>query len=325
MDVSTLFTVPVIMAFAFASSILILFVGLHLVLSGRNQVIETRLDRYAGRAAPGAGGGSQKAQGGRFDRLVDEKRGGSIATELARADLRLTPGEYVALNLGSIVLGTVLGLWFGGGIAVSGFVFALIGALIGFYAPRLYVRYAQGKRMRAFNGQLGDTIVLLSNSLRTGYSLLQSMETAAKELAKPMSDELMRVTREIALGLTIQEALANMYRRMPSDDLDLLITAINVQHEVGGNLAEILDNIAHTIRERIRIHGEIRTITSQQRLSGYILAVLPVILGFIMYMLNPEYISRMWKDTCGLIMLGTGAFMIFLGFLAIRKITDIEV
>jgi tight adherence protein B len=116
-----------------------------------------------------------------------------------------------------------------------------------------------------------------------------------------------------------------MYRRMPSDDLDLLITAINVQHEVGGNLAEILDNIAHTIRERIRIMGEIRTITAQQRLSGYILAVLPVILAFLVYMLNPQYISRLWTSTCGLLMLGTGFIMIVIGFLVIRRITNIEV
>ncbi|MBI4673627.1 MAG: type II secretion system F family protein [Chloroflexi bacterium] len=323
MDLSALLTLPMVMAFVFAASILVLFLGLDRVLAGRNEIIETRLDRYAGRAAP-ASAQAQK-EGGRFDGLVDEKRGSSIATELARADLRLTPGEYVALNLGSIAFGAFLGLLVGGGISVSGFVFALLGALLGFYAPRLYVRIAQGRRLNAFNGQLGDTIVLLSNSLRSGYSLLQSMETAAKELSNPMSAELGRVTREIGLGLTIQEALANMYRRMPSDDLDLLITAINVQHEVGGNLAEILDNIAHTIRERIRIKGEIRTITAQQRLSGYLLSILPVILGFIMYLLNPEYISRMWKDTCGLIMLGTGAFMIFLGYLAIRKITNIEV
>jgi tight adherence protein B len=151
------------------------------------------------------------------------------------------------------------------------------------------------------------------------------METAAKELAPPMGPELTRVTREVGLGLTIQEALANMYRRMPSDDLDLMITAINVQHEVGGNLAEILDNIAHTIRERIRIHGEIRTITAQQRLSGIILAALPVLLAFIMYILNPEYISRMWQDICGLMMLFTGGIMILLGYFIIRRITDIKV
>jgi tight adherence protein B len=151
------------------------------------------------------------------------------------------------------------------------------------------------------------------------------METAAKEIAPPMSAELTRVTREIGLGLTMPEALANMLRRMPSDDLDLMITAINVQHEVGGNLAEILDNIAHTIRERIRIFGEIRTITAQQRLSGYILTVLPVALAFIMYLLNPEYISRMWQDLCGILMLATGALMMGLGYLVIRRITDIEV
>ena len=130
------------------------------------------------------------------------------------------------------------------------------------------MRFLQGRRLNAFNNQLGDTIVLLSNALRSGYSLLQSMETASRELSQPMAGELQRVTREVGLGLTIQDALANMMRRMPSDDLDLLITAINVQHEVGGNLAEILDTIAHTIRERIRIVGEIRTITAQQRLSG---------------------------------------------------------
>jgi tight adherence protein B len=140
-----------------------------------------------------------------------------------------------------------------------------------------------------------------------------------------MSSELGRVTREVGLGLTIQEALANMLRRMPSDDLDLLITAINVQHEVGGNLAEILDTIAHTIRERIRILGEIRTITAQQRLSGIILAILPVVLGFIMYLLNPQYISRMWQDICGLMMLFTGGVMIIIGYLVIRRITNIEV
>jgi tight adherence protein B len=172
---------------------------------------------------------------------------------------------------------------------------------------------------------LGDTIILLSNALRSGYSLLQSMDTAARELSQPMAGELQRVTREVGLGLTIQDALMNMLRRMPSDDLDLLITAINVQHEVGGNLAEILDTIAHTIRERIRILGEIRTITAQQRLSGIILAVLPVILGFVMYFLNPSYISRMWQDICGLMMLFTGGLMILLGYLVIRRITNIDV
>jgi len=325
MDFSGLTNLPVMMAFIFAGSILILFFGLARVLAGRNEIIETRLDRYAARPTAPGEQPAQKGRGERFEGLVNEERSNSIATELARADLRLTPGEYVALNLATVMLGAVIGFALGGGASTTGFVFALVGALIGFYSPRMYVRFLQGRRLNAFNNQLGDTIVLLSNSLRSGYSFLQSMETASREIAPPMSAEIQRVTREVGLGLTVQTALANMYRRMPSDDLDLLITAINVQHEVGGNLAEILDNIAHTIRERVRILGEIRTITAQQRLSGYILAVLPVILGFLIYILNPQYISRLWTNNCGLLMLATGFIMIVLGFIAIRKITDIEV
>lgn len=311
------------MALAFAGAVIILFFGLDQVVSQRNTTIETRLDRYTARKVNDPNSAQRSRTGGRFDGLVNEKRGSAIATELARADLRLTPGEYVAINVVTIFVGALLGI-----VLVAppaNFVFALLGGVLGFYLPRFYVRFLQGRRLRAFNNQLGDTIVLLSNALRSGYSLLQSMDTAARELSQPMAGELQRVTREVGLGLTVQEALANMLRRMPSDDLDLLITAINVQHEVGGNLAEILDTIAHTIRERIRIFGEIRTITAQQRLSGIILAILPVILGFVMYFLNPSYISRMWQDICGLLMLFTGGLMILLGYLVIRRITNIEV
>lgn len=323
MDISGLLTPPVLMALVFAGAIIILFFGLDQVVSGRNNTIETRLDRYTARQTTDSSVARKSGSGGRFDGLVNEKRGGAIATELARADLRLNPGEYVAINLATIGAGALLGFILVP--APANFVFGLLGGLIGFYLPRFYVRFLQGRRLNAFNNQLGDTIVLLSNALRSGYSLLQSMETAAREITQPMAGELQRVTREVGLGLTMQEAMSNMLRRMPSDDLDLLITAINVQHEVGGNLAEILDTIAHTIRERIRIFGEIRTITAQQRLSGIILAVLPVLLGFVMYLLNPSYISRMWQDICGLMMLFTGGIMIIMGYLVIRKITDIEV
>lgn len=321
MDISGLLTPPVLMALVFAGAILILFFGLDQVVSSRNNTIESRLDRYTARQSDV---GPRTASGrGRFDGLVNEKRGGAIATELARADLRLNPGEYVAVNLAAVLAGAVVGfILFPSPV---NFVFGLIGGVVGFYIPRFYVRFLQDRRLNAFNNQLGDTIVLLSNALRSGYSLLQSMETASREISQPMAGELARVTREVGLGLTMQDAMANMLRRMPSDDLDLLITAINVQHEVGGNLAEILDTIAHTIRERIRIIGEIKTITAQQRLSGIILAVLPVILGFVMFLLNPQYISHLWENVCGLMMLGTGGIMIVMGYFVIQKITDIEV
>jgi tight adherence protein B len=151
------------------------------------------------------------------------------------------------------------------------------------------------------------------------------METVAQQLPDPIATEFHRVTQEIALGLHYEEALNNMLSRVPSDDLDLMITAINIQGKVGGNLAEILDTIGHTIRERVRIKGEIRVLTAQQMISGYILTALPVVLGLVLYLINKTYIGRMFQDPCGWIMIGVAAIMIAIGFVIIRKIVDIEV
>jgi tight adherence protein B len=141
----------------------------------------------------------------------------------------------------------------------------------------------------------------------------------------PVSAEFQRVIREVGLGLTLQQALENLYRRIPSDDLDFMITAINIHREVGGNLAEILDTLAHTIRERVRIMGEIRAITAQQRLSALILSLLPVALGLVLYAMNPPYIASLWQSTCGLAMLGVGGVLIVLGYFTVRQIAVIEV
>src|SRR5204863_7639248 len=135
------------------------------------------------------------------------------------------------------------------------------------------------QRLRTFNGQLADTLMLMSNSLRAGYSLLHAMETVSREAPQPSAEEFGRVVREVGLGLGPEEALTNLHRRLPSDDLDLMVTAINVQHEVGGNLAKIFDTLAETIRERQRIHGEIQTLTAQQRMGGNVIALLPIALA----------------------------------------------
>jgi tight adherence protein B len=166
---------------------------------------------------------------------------------------------------------------------------------------------------------------LLANSLRSGFGIVQSMETVADQLPNPIAAEFHRVTQEIGLGLHYEEALNNMLRRVPSEDLDLMITAINIQGKVGGNLAEILDIIGHTIRERVRIKGEIRVLTAQQMISGYILIALPVLLSLVLYLINETYVGRMFTDPCGWIMIGTGVIMIVTGFLIIRKIVNIEV
>jgi tight adherence protein B len=307
-------------------SIFLLFYGIDRVLSNQSQVIESRLDRYASRPAvdaelldtvarqPGVVNGLNRMISTRSDST-------EIAAELARADLRLTVSEWMLINVAAVMIGFLAALF----LTNSNLVLALIGGVAGFYMPRFYMRQQQAKRLAAFNNQLGDTLVLLANSLRTGYSLLQSMETVSKELPPPISTEFARVVREIGLGLTIQDAMAHLLVRINSEDLDLVITAINIQHEVGGNLAEILDTIAHTIRERVRIKGQIRALTAQGRLSGTVVAILPVAVGAFLAVFNPSYVSSMWTETCGIAMLITGIVSVISGFLAIRKITDIEV
>jgi tight adherence protein B len=182
-----------------------------------------------------------------------------------------------------------------------------------------------GSRLNAFNKQLPDTITLLSNSLRAGSSFLQSIELVSRESPAPMGPEMGRVVREVNLGLSMEEALSNLVRRIKSDDLDLMVTAIGVQQQVGGNLAEILDTIAFTIRERVRIKGEIRTLTAQGRYSGYLVAFLPIAIMVTLNFINPEFMQPLFTELIGQILLVVGAIMMLIGFFAIQKITDIKV
>lgn len=307
-------------------SIFLVFYGVDRLMSSQTSVIESRLDRYASRPAATAevsGGVPSEPRIVRGLNKAIGSRGSSqqLAQDLARADVKLTPSEFVLVNFAAIMIGFLIALL----LSRNNLVLALVGAVVGFYMPRFYLRMRQQQRLDAFNNQLGDTLLLLANSLRSGYSLLQSIETVSRELAPPMSVEFARVVREIGLGLTIEESLSHLLNRIASDDLDLVITAINIQHEVGGNLSEILDTIAHTIRERVRIKGQIRALTASQRLSGNVIAIMPIAVGVFLTLFNPNYISAMWQETCGIAMLITGGATIVSGYLAIRKITDIEV
>ena len=203
-------------------------------------------------------------------------------------------------------------------------------AILGFYSPRLFVSITQKRRLKAFSGQLADTLMLMSNSLRAGYSLLQAMEAVSREGAEPTASEFGRVVREVGLGLSPEEGLLNLYRRMPSDDLDLMVTAINVQHEVGGNLAKIFDTLAETIRERRRIQGEIQTLTAQQRIGGNVIAGLPIVLAGGLSLVTPNYLTPMFSSDNFICMPAFGlpimaGIMMIMGYIAIRKIVAIEV
>ncbi|MFW5941579.1 MAG: type II secretion system F family protein [Chloroflexota bacterium] len=254
-----------------------------------------------------------------------------IRKRIAMADLKLRVSEYIILQvLAAFVLAGVAHFVFSLSIVVVAILF-----IVGLRVPRMYIGYAANKRLQAFENQLSDTLNLWVNALRSGYSVLQGMEAIATELPPPVSREFERVVQEVRLGLGLPQALANMLRRVPSEDLDLIITAVNIQREVGGNLAEILDVISHTIRERVRIKGEIRTLTAQGRLTGWIISLLPVGLGVMLYSINPEYGSQLIVKEepfiipgvlpCGWLVLGVGGFMILMGALAVRKIVDIEV
>jgi tight adherence protein B len=232
----------------------------------------------------------------------------------------MKPTEFLLLMVATTSIGFLILL-----VLKRDLFLAILGGIAGYFAPQIWVNRRQSKRLSSFGNQLGDTITLLSNSLRSGYSLLQAMDTVARELPPPISYEFARVVKEIGLGLSAEQAMNNMYRRMPSEDLDLMITAINVQHEVGGNLAEILDTIGHTIRERVRIHGEIKVLTATQRGTGIIIGSLPFVVGLILYLINRPYILSMFKEPCGWIMLALIVILIGAGYMIIRKIVSIEV
>jgi len=243
-----------------------------------------------------------------------------IALDLARANLKLTVSEYLVISA-LLVLLTAL-------ITASISRSPLVGAIFGLsslYLPKWYVRGRQRKRLAAFNAQLSDAIGIMANSLRSGYSLLQSMELIARETPPPIGEEFGRVVREVGLGLTPERALENLVRRSNSDDLDLMVTAIKVQHEVGGNLSRILDTIGNTIRERVRIKGEIRVLTAQQSMAGYIIAGLPLFLAAVLLLLNPSYIMRLFAPGWYVLMPICGGLGIVLGFIVIRRIVAIEV
>ena len=257
-----------------------------------------------------------------FGRYLESPRWDlSLEMRMLRAGLPLRSGEFIVLCFASATLLAMLFLLLGGGQLVAG----VTGAVAGFFFPFILVNMKIARRMKAFNGQLGDALILIANSLRTGYSFMQASDMVAQEMRPPISSEFSRTVKEMNLGVTIEDALANLGKRINSEDLDLVLTAVLIQRQVGGNLSEVLDNIARTIRERVRIRGEIRTLTAQGRISGIIVSLLPVVLGLVIYLLNPEYVKLLFVHPVGKIMLGVAGLGQVIGIIVIRRIVDIEV
>lgn len=244
----------------------------------------------------------------------------NIARDLARADLSLTVGEYLAIRVGVVLVAFLAGF-----LAQGNLVLGLLLGLVAHFIPPAYIRMRQGRRLQAFNRQLPDVLDQLVGSLRVGYGLTQSVEWVAEQMPSPAGPEFDRVVREIQLGQPLTNALDNMVRRVDSDDLAMIVVAIKIQHESGGSLADILETVAHTIRERVRIQREINVLTAQQRYSGYTMMLLPIGLAILLMLLNPEYEMQLFTPGPTLcIPIATGIMMI-VGFFAMRRIIAIEV
>jgi tight adherence protein B len=325
---------PLLIAGMAALAIIVITVGVAMS-AGRGGVAQ-RLERYASPTETDADGDEapESAVVAGVSRIIERQDFATrLATDLARADLKMKPAEFLILwaitPIGFVFAAFVIGIFFEG---FRNPVALVVFFLLGLYAPRFYLNRRKAGRLKAFAAQLPDTITLLANSLRAGSSFLQGMELVTREARPPISEEFERVVREMQLGVALHPALNNLVRRVASEDLELMVTAIQIQSQVGGNLATVLDAIAHTIRERIRIYGEIQTLTAMQRYSGYVITLLPIGLAGLLFLISPTYMTVMLEKPpemfglpMGVVFFIVGLISMGIGYIFIRRIVDIKV
>jgi tight adherence protein B len=247
-----------------------------------------------------------------------------VADDLEKADMKLTVSEYLALRLMVAFFGALVPLLFFGRTPV-GMVLLVLASLAGFMIPGFYVSFSKGRRLKKLENQLIEALSLISNSLKAGFGLMQSFELASKQMEHPISTEIRRTLHDTNVGASVETALQGLAQRSGSKDFDIVITAMLVQQATGGNLSEILDNVAHTMRERVRIRGEISTLTAQQMLTGFIIGGLPVVMAGAFSVISPDYMTPLLHSTAGNVMLvGAGMLELF-GVFLIKRILAIEV
>jgi tight adherence protein B len=317
--------VPVIMLFVFAGLSLMFYTGLNLLRDRRNSP-SGRVEWYAD---PTGGEIDKEA----FVRTAVIERAKELATQIAEragmlermeaqldaAGIKWRGGEVLVASAGLGAAGTILGFATG-----NLFLTVLLGAL-GAFGPITFIKMKVAKRRTAFLKQLPDVLLLLSGALKAGHSIQQAMAAVSEDAKPPASDEFRRTMAEVRLGANLDDALEALGKRIGVVDFDWTILAIQIQREVGGNLAEILEIISETIRERERLHGEIKALTAEGRMSGYVLGLLPVAMALLLFLRSPDYLEPLYTTSTGLMMLGvTGALMVA-GFFWMRKIVKIEV
>ena len=246
-----------------------------------------------------------------------------VENDLRMADSQLKPVDLLTIRVALAGLGFAVPLLFIGG--VIGFLGAVAAAGVGFQLPQMWIKHRQSARAKKLEEQLPEALTMISNSLKAGFGLLQSLSLAAEQLAHPVSTELAQTVHETNIGSSMDEAFIELSKRCDSYDLDLVVTAILVQRTSGGNLGEILENVAETMRERVRIRGEITTLTAQQMMTGFVIALMPVGVGLLFLLVSPEYITPLFTETVGKMMLAVAVVLETVGVMVIRRILAIEV
>jgi tight adherence protein B len=258
--------------------------------------------------------------------IATEKIAGSLnywkrlAFRLEQADLPLRAAEVVYIQLGGALLFGIVGKFVFG---LGGFL-VLIPLVLGAVIPSLFVRFMARRRLNAFEGQLPETLITLAASLKAGHAFNSALASVVKEGAEPTSKELARVAQEIQLGMTSEAALEAMARRMDSTNFGFVVMAVNIQRTVGGSLAEILDMVADTVRQRQQFSRKVKALTAQGRMSAYVLLAMPFLMGLAIFALNPGYMSILFTSTAGKFMIGASLVMMAIGGLIIRKIVSFK-
>jgi tight adherence protein B len=299
---------------------------LAVVLTGPSSrsTADRRLDAYFGEA----GGGKRKSdttadlKGSAValtDKVVSADLESRISQRLAGAGSALTASEWLLLHAGIAV-----GFAFAG-FVLSGTALGIMGLLLGVVGPWVYLKFRHSRRLNAFNGQLAETLGLMAGGLQAGLSLPQAVDSVVREGNEPMAGELRRALVEQRLGVDITDALEGVGQRMDSEDFNWIVMAIRIQREVGGNLAEILHTVADTLREREYLRRQVKALSAEGRLSGYILTGLPPLIGFYMMFANPEYIRLLYTTVPGFVLLGLAAGLLVVGSFAMSKLAKVEV
>jgi len=318
----------IILIVAAAVSVVLIFTGLVLTVFSPRAAVMGRLEKAAG--AGEAAGQAAKKTGikedflwvlGRIGRLPARgSRLQEIQSNLVKADIMMRAEEYLGLvMLVAVVVYLVIFLTMGS---------VLVGILAGAFSlfiPGIMVNMKKRKRSEAMTDQLPEALNIISSGLRAGFSFPQAVSVVIREMEGPLTQEFSRMLKENRLGKPMDDCLNDLLQRIENDDLELLVTALMIQRQVGGNLAEVLDGISHTIRERVRIKGEIKTLTAEGRLSAIILILLPFAIFFFIYISNPGYILTLTQDILGIIMIIGAVIMMIIGIFVIRKIVAIDV